>query len=93
MNKQHNKGETMNAVSKSEELIKAEQVFESRPMDDDQITKVTQIKNAATYLQMQLDSIEAVPESGRLIALAKTSLEESVMWATKAVSRQFQATP
>ena len=46
-----------------------------------------QLKWSATYLMDYLDNLmEVSPSTGRYIALAKTALEESVMWATKAIA-------
>jgi len=70
---------------------KAYKNFNARPITDSQILIVEKIKETASMLWDQLDNISVTPgnaESGRLVALAKTDLENTVMWATKAISRQ-----
>lgn len=65
--------------------------FEQRGLNDSQVESIEQIKTNAAALWYNLDNIAVAPgnsDSGRLVSLAKTSLEEAVMWATKAVSRQ-----
>lgn len=51
---------------------------------------VNQIKEAAAVVLTAFSKI-SIPsgnaEAARLVSLAKTNLEQSVMWATKAVSR------
>jgi hypothetical protein len=66
-------------------------VFESRgfalPHHSDHVER---IKAAAAALYGELDAIVPPPgnsEAGRLLALAKTDLESSVMWGVKAISR------
>lgn len=64
-------------------------VFDSRGVDGKGHV-IQEIKNRAAMLLAEIDGINIPPgnsEAGRLVSLAKTSLEESVMWAVKAVSR------
>jgi hypothetical protein len=71
------------------DLSRATKVFESRGLNG-QEHLVDGVKRAASTLFWEIDSIPIPPgntEAGRLVSLAKTALEESVMWATKAVSR------
>ncbi len=51
--------------------------------------RVEKIKEAAAVLWDAIDRVSIEPGANgmRYIALAKTSLEESVMWAVKGVSR------
>lgn len=68
---------------------KASKVFESRGLNG-QEDRVQRIKDSAATLFEQIDSISIPPgnsEAGRLVSLAKTELESSVMWAVKAISR------
>jgi hypothetical protein len=69
---------------------RARAMFESRGFTtEQQTTLVEEIKDLAATLYDKIDSVTNVnqTEASRLVALAKTSLEETVMWATKAVSR------
>jgi hypothetical protein len=64
-------------------------VFGHRAISESQKEKVLSIIEGAAELLDELESIEATNgESGRCKALAKTKLEEMVMWANKAISRQ-----
>jgi hypothetical protein len=68
----------------------AASTFESRPIHGDGLIKLELMKTTATLLLAQFQVIAANgsgSESSRAIALAKTKLEESMMWATKAISR------
>ena len=57
---------------------------EYKPLNDIQKNRIIQIKNDAEKL---LDSIEwAVNLDARCMALAKTNLEQAVMWAVKAIT-------
>lgn len=67
----------------------AQKVFESRGLNGHE-GLVEDIKIFAGYLFDKLDLIPVPPgnnEAGRLVALAKTELESTVMWAVKAISR------
>lgn len=69
---------------------KAVSVFESRPFANDHL-KETSVRLRALYsaVHTELDAI-SIPhgsEAGRLLAMSKTELEASNMWATKALSR------
>ncbi len=50
--------------------------------DPDQLEKMTELRTAYSGLAMLLDALVA---HGRYYSLARTSLEESAMWANKAV--------
>lgn len=68
---------------------RAEATFESRGLRG-QDAHVQRLKDRAAALWDVVDDISIPPgnsEAGRLVALAKTTLEESVMWAVKALSR------
>lgn len=63
-------------------------IFESRSINN--LHQVGEIKKRAAILLAEIDGISVPPgntEAGRLITLAKTDLESSVMWAVKAISR------
>lgn len=66
-------------------------VFESRGFArPDHGEQVDRIKYLASALWTEIDKIAVPPgnsEPGRLLSLAKTDLEGSVMWAVKAISR------
>lgn len=66
-------------------------VFESRGFTNDHDAQhVEAIKATAASLWSLIDNISIPPgnsEAGRLVSLAKTDVEASVMWAVKAVSR------
>lgn len=80
--------QTTNTTASAETLAK--KTFEQRQVSETQVTLIDDIKTKAAILletlQNQNDFCQS-QESKRLFSLAKTSLEESVMWATKAVSR------
>lgn len=65
-------------------------VFESRGLNGQEFL-IAQIKEQAAVLHDLFDSVHLggtlEREPGRLVALAKTELESSVMWAVKATSR------
>lgn len=68
---------------------RAIKIFESRSVNG-QEGKVEEIKYLAAHLWDVIDVISVPPgnnEAGRLIALAKTELELTVMWTVKALSR------
>lgn len=72
-------------------IEKGVKVFESRGFKDNGAEHVEFIKKNAAALWSYIDNIPVPPgntEAGRLVALAKTDLESSVMWAVKALSRQ-----
>lgn len=69
---------------------RAEKAFNSRGITGSGEGLVAAIKHRAAHVWDLLDSIPVPPgnsEAGRLVSLAKTDLEASVMWAVKAVSR------
>ena len=68
---------------------RAVKVFESRGLNGNEAL-VQQIKDQAAVLWDCIDSVVIPPgnsEAGRLVSLAKTELEASVMWAVKSISR------
>lgn len=68
---------------------RAHETFESRSLNG-QEEQVDKIKTVAALLFDQIDAIALPPEkreAARLVALAKTNLEQTVMWAVKACSR------
>ena len=58
--------------------------FESRPLNDEQLQRVKDNVKAATAL---FETITRTPHS-RERSVAITKLEEVVMWANKAISRE-----
>lgn len=69
---------------------RAIRAFDSRPLGESGAGKIEDIKSNAAVLWDLLDSIPIPPdntEAGRLVSLAKTQLEDSVMWGVKALSR------
>lgn len=79
-------------MNKTEPTTRSVAVFESRGLRDGTEALITQLKMEAAILLDTINEIEVPPgnsEAGRLIALAKTELESTVMWATKAVSRYY----
>jgi hypothetical protein len=74
------------------DLSKAKKVFESRGLNG-QEELVERIKFEAECLYTAMEAVPVPnPESARLMALAKTSVEEAVMWAVKSVSRNHTNT-
>ena len=59
-------------------------IFSSRPMNDDQLARSRAVRSKATDL---LEVVEKSPPS-RERSLAVTNLEQAVMWANKAISRE-----
>ncbi len=53
-----------------------------RPLSEEEQQQMTDLKSSADHL---LGLIEAVP-AGREQSLAKTKLEEAVMWAVKSIT-------
>jgi len=69
--------------------MKVHSFFESRNFKTPERAKlVEEIKIAASVLLESMAKIESSPENGRLVSLAKTHLEDSVMWSVKAISRE-----
>jgi hypothetical protein len=68
--------------------------FESRGIQKtEDLSLIEDIKAAASqledlYLKIIPNNESVGPECGRLISVARTNLEQSVMWAVKAVSRK-----
>lgn len=72
-------------------MTRGEDTFASKPINEDLLSKVIEIKVAAAKLWELIDNIPVAPENriaGRHVSIAKTELESSVMWAVKAYSRQ-----
>lgn len=59
---------------------------EYTPLTDAQKEMVLKIKQKADELEALFDEVNT-PNIGREIALAKTKLEESIMWAVKGVTK------
>lgn len=79
-----------NEVAKVMYSSRAKAAFDSRTLPTNGVSQIERIKEKAAYLWDELDSISIPPgnvEAGRLVASAKTRLEETVMWAVKGVSR------
>lgn len=72
----------------SDNCCPGHKIFESRGLNN-QEQKVENIKQLAGMLWQEFDEIlhEEGSEAPRLISLAKTHLESSVMWGVKACSR------
>ncbi len=71
--------------------VKAVAQFDSRSMDVQQLEECESIKLMAAKLFDLIDNISIEPgnqHQGRMISIAKTKLEEVVMWAVKGVSRK-----
>lgn len=75
----------------------SENIFrkEYRKLSEEEVKQVDDIKDAAFVLHQLIagaatpDGVEGVipkPGNGRHISLAKTALEESVMWAVKGIT-------
>lgn len=56
---------------------------EYKPLDESQKSRIEQIKNEAEKL---LESFDWAIGDKRMIALAKTNLEQAIMWAIKAIT-------
>lgn len=65
-------------------------LFESRGMSAEGLSCSIRIKREASRMLSEIDAIPICQENARLVALAKTHLEDSVMWAVKAISREQQ---
>lgn len=61
---------------------------EYRPLSEDEKASVSEIKEAAAKLyDLMEDAIKASPSpAARCIAVAKTNLEQAVMWAVKGIT-------
>lgn len=71
----------------SEDIIKKEDIFnkEYLPMSDSAYIEISQFKDKAQNLH---DLMEM--KNTREFAIAKTKLEECVMWFTKGISNQYK---
>lgn len=68
----------------------AHNAFAQWPIRPEDVELLHSISTQASLLWDKLDAISIPPgnsQSGRMVALAKTKIEEVVMWATKAISR------
>lgn len=59
---------------------------EYRPLTDSEKESMEKIKIKAEELETLFDEVNN-PNIGREIALAKTKLEESIMWAVKGITK------
>ena len=59
-----------------------------RELSDEEKQKVSEIKDKAQELYLKFESIsqENSLEKGNYVVLAKTNLEQSIMWAVKAIT-------
>lgn len=71
-----------------EDAIEADKVFGSRPYTTEAWRKNECLKLRGYELLKELETIQPNSDNARYIALARTKLEECVMWANKAVSRE-----
>jgi len=72
------------------DLTKEMAIFESRTMSKEAQDEVENIKlHSANLLRMfnKVVSLEERSEASRLMNIARTNLEQTVMWAVKAISR------
>ena len=84
------KGKNKMTNTSDEPSKNAQKIFESRGFEEGHDRKVNRIKYLAAKLIDAVNDISIPPDNkevGRLVSLAKTDIESSVMWATKAVSR------
>ncbi len=56
------------------------------PLSDDQKRAVEQIKDKAEELMALFGAQQGVVAEGRCMSLARTNLEQCVMWAIKAIT-------
>lgn len=59
---------------------------EYKPLTDSQKAAMDEIKTIAGQLEEKLNEISD-PNNGREISLAKTNLEQSIMWAVKGITK------
>jgi hypothetical protein len=81
--------EETQGVSIDEELS----VFESRPMGSFQVGEMDKLKGDAAVLLHSMNQIvpkEERSEASRLMNIARTNLEQTIMWSIKAISRKEQ---
>lgn len=57
-----------------------------RALTEDEKTRIERIKDAAAEINTELEIAAQNGADPRYIALARTNLEQSVMWATKAIT-------
>lgn len=65
----------------------AHRTFSSNKVPEANLPSLDGIREDAAHFWDRINGIPSNKENGRMIALAKTKLEESAMWATKALSR------
>lgn len=58
---------------------------EYKPLSDDQKNLISNIKDNANLLYITFDS-PSFDHDKRMMALAKTNLEQAIMWAIKAIT-------
>ena len=78
-------------MTDSVDLTEQMAVFESRSMDSDKNKAMEEIKLHAADLLRRMDKIVSKEErndASRLMNIARTNLEQTVMWAVKAISRK-----
>ena len=59
---------------------------EYKPLSEKQKDMIADVKNIATILE-ELFTLIDTPDCGREIAIAKTNLEQSIMWAVKGITK------
>ncbi len=68
--------------------FEAHKIFGSRPYTIEGYKRAKEVQSNAANLLETIEKITPTTENGRMIALARTKLEECVMWANKAISRE-----
>lgn len=58
---------------------------EYKPLSEEQKTQMIAIKGIAESLESAINT-STTPQNGREIALAKTNLEQAIMWAVKGIT-------
>lgn len=59
---------------------------EYKPLSDDQKAYVDSFKEQAQHLWNRFESAEFLKPDPRKMALAKTNLEQAIMWAVKSIT-------
>jgi len=59
---------------------------EYKPLSDDQLAYVGLFKEKAQELMNEFNEVGFLQPNARYMSLAKTALEESVMWSVKAIT-------
>lgn len=60
--------------------------YESKPVSEKTAQEIADLRQAYSVLHRILEGKVGSPHSGRYLALAKTALEESCMWAVKSLT-------